>query len=482
MLAGVSVIKNKGFVLPRPTVEKLFKESTFLGGANPMKGDPGFDIGYVDTLPNIDTFLEGLEAAKDQTLAFYFAKSDQKITEESSQPFRILNDAEGECILLAMLTGSFPGYVVENSPHSTEYHLVNELLIPKIKKMWKVHNGDLKSLTTEISTDTVFEKEMHNLSINDGKIIFWSATGEIKKFEHPKAPASFSADWGYLSNANFLGEGGSPAEAEKSEKKSGMMSFLGGGKKKEIADTTSLTDKNSIAKENKADTGVDKTQRPMITPPTEIRKGGVKKMKEWYNNNCMITPPDGSIREGVSAPANDAWIARNPEWSNNPKYKPFGAALEEMKQKVTESKSHPLIMSAKSKGILTELIDSEKVQAIVGSGKLLDPDSLKKRTEEVGDFFEQSGYSIEDTFRWDHEVLVLIGRKVGIEELAQLCVAYQTLVMDAYKEEAINGTPPKDAPATQPKDEPATKEKTEPAPADSGKKTGGMMAFLKKSA
>ena len=149
--------------------------------------------------PKPEAFADVSEVFGKNWMAFALGKAGQDILEEDIQPFELLKDKDGQVIAVGFFDGQFEGYTQPKSSHIDEYHLVNDVLIPKLKKIYRSVGGGIPELIEELN-DPVTKQDFNNCWTHRGNITIFTAEGPPITFTGQNI---YKADfnWGWTSNA-----------------------------------------------------------------------------------------------------------------------------------------------------------------------------------------------------------------------------------------------------------------------------------------
>lgn len=412
-MSKVILIKHAGHIIPRPMVERMLKlHTSFLGTAMPIPAHEDnaaeFLVEHMTDLPTVDEFMEVQEANKDLLSGVFFGEAKDGVNAEDYQPFTLVADANNKPLVTAMVEGEYYQEKHKDSKFSGEYHMVNDILIPSVMDLWENCGGELPKLIEKMKRP-VFKAIVDSQSINRGVVVVITQDGQVLKFEKGNTlGATFNEFWA----SNKLGYEEKSSQEAAIEKPS-RVGFV---RRAVAAVTPAVVVAKPVPEPVKADTAVV-PPRPKIKPHEDLIKKSGNKLKGFYENNCVSVP--NNWREGPEAEANDAYIAKNAG-----KWRKADEALEEVKKKVLgvpvkpeEKKPFVPIITPKTKDMINDLIKSAKVQALLSENRVLDP--AKAETRKLGSFSEQQGIPIEDMFRWDTEILEMVG-KADITALAMI--------------------------------------------------------------
>lgn len=443
-MSGLIVDLNVGHVPPKKYIElALAKFPHYIGSMVFIGANAGSEAELVfsgdDVLPGtLDEFLHDLEENKDDKTILFFAHAGLKktaISTESEQPFVILRDEEGHPLLLGMMEGEYFSGKDADPAHTDEYHVMNGLLIPKLKKLViKVCGSDIEKLDEELD-DEETTNSINALAGTRGIVVLQSITGKTKWYTKGNEDLEGEFPWGRVSNKLGFVEKSATEEIAKPTVTGRKTLFNRAKTVLHIADTKTVSEGKTIAEQidnPPADTAVE-PKRPLIRPPESVMKKGKNAVGGWYKewgHGCADALPT-NYKDGVEVEANDRYLAQNVS-----KYGKLKEKLEEFKKRAEESGAvlktgnPPItgVIAPNLKRMINELLDSGAIKAITEKAQVLDPSKLGTPPD-VAPFSAQIGRDFTETFRWDGVVLDKFIRKCSAENdftpVRQLIVEYQ---------------------------------------------------------
>lgn len=409
-MSKVILIKHAGHSIPQPMVERALKShKSFLGTVTPIPGDaPELSVEHMTDLPMLSEFMEMQEESKNLLTGLFFGEAKEGINAEDYQPFTLIADANNKPLVTAMVEGEYYQDEHKDSKFSGEYHMVNDILIPTVQDYWTNCGGELPKLIEKMKAPH-FKRIVDSTSVNRGVVVVITQDGQVLKFEKGNTlGATFSEFW----TSNKLGYEEKSSQDAVIEKPN-RVGFV---RRAVAAVVPAIVATKAAPEPVKADTAVVPPRVKIKPDPDLVKKSG-NRLKGFYENNCVSVP--NNWREGPEAEANDAYLAKH-----SGKWKKADEALREVKEKVLgvpvkpeEKKPFVPIITPKTKDTINSLIKSEKVQALLAENRVLEP--AKSETRKLGSFSEQQGISFEEMFRWDTEILEMVG-KADITALAMI--------------------------------------------------------------
>lgn len=223
MHTGTAVLKHAGCDIPDAYLSKVLENQTSIGVAQQVEGKLLVSR-RKKTLSMADMATIG-QALHDKECLFFFQTGPDPTFEDDVGPFEILSDSDGKPCLIAFLDGNFSQFEQQESSHSPQFFAVQEEILPRIKKLYNLHNGDVKKLMADISEDRHFAKDLINTLVGDrGSIILWASDCDPITFRVPVDESFTEFDWGTVTNN--LGYSDTPASVADD-----MLAELSGGSK-----------------------------------------------------------------------------------------------------------------------------------------------------------------------------------------------------------------------------------------------------------
>lgn len=169
--------------------------STYMGAA--CIHDGKLMVSQIKGAPKPEAFDEVTKAFGSNAIVFTVGKADHGFLDEDMQPFELLKDNDGNTIVCGFFDGKFEGYAVPKSTHTDEYHLVNDVLIPKLKKIYKSVGGGIPELIEELK-DPVTTRDFNNMWTTRGNITLFTKEGPVTFSSNTDQKGIFN--WGWTSD------------------------------------------------------------------------------------------------------------------------------------------------------------------------------------------------------------------------------------------------------------------------------------------
>lgn len=435
-------MKNSGLIIatkieqvpPKAYMELVYQKFPSFGGSvTALTDTKELHLAGDKELVPLDELMAALEENKQFISLLYFANSPQIITPESEQPFVFLRDEKEQRILCGCLEGVYAAKTkaeIDTSPHTEEYHAANNVIAPYLRKIYnRICKGDLEAFEQEMmDADTI---ETINATAEErGVAVFLSVSGKLFKCEKGNEKLGLEFPWGWVSNNLGLAstqyqELTPPAEETKPR-------GLGRFNKKptvpsvQIASTEPakvvVPDKGTaIHKENNpppVETAASAAvltdaARPLIGCPPDVLKKGKNAMWDWYDKNCTERPTKEEGLAGKKMPASDGYIAKHGKVWGKAKDK-----LEELAERIKTSDGKMPdvpVVSPRMRHVISEWLNTGVVKAVIDKGRILDIESLRAPPK-VAPFSIQMPYPLENTFRWDDQIIEGFLQKCATEK------------------------------------------------------------------
>jgi len=422
-MTGVIVLKDKDQLVSERYWEKVL-------GAN--KSCSGFafasngvvELGKLDKVDTLKEIQELHEAGKNFAIVNFFGNGS--VGKEDLQPFVVL-EKNGKPMLVAFLEGDFNAYGKTDSSHTNEYHLVNNILVPKSKQLFRLVKEDINQFMSELA-DPVTQSELINTTVPRGTITLIAGNGAIFSFEKNADKGTFP--WGWTSNTYGY------VEKNEEAKPSSSLANRFFGKKPEakpeppsIVPGKDTTQPSVLHKEEVARLG---------SPPKEVQgKGAIKK---WYRNNALqgVLPVNWSERPEVPLKTRPSQTVKSfkelPQIASTESIKPKDTAPKVVvpavaqtlptKTPVEHPQEHkvPIIPAEHKKDIIDRFLKTVDTN----SQEIVDPKTIQSLENKLPTFCEQVGLKgLDETFRWSFKSLVELG-EMSKEALATLAMNYRT--------------------------------------------------------
>lgn len=405
--------------------------------------------------PKAEQFAEISEALGTSHIVFTVGKAGHDLLEEDQQPHVILRNDTGQPIVSAFLAGGFDGYAVVKSSHTPEYHCVQEILIPKMKKLYKGSGNDLAALIEELKDD-VTQNDFKNCWVNNGNIVFMTANGPVVISSAANIKQG-TFNWGWTNDAfNYkeqtVAKDEKPAVVEEKPLTLRQKLLLKAGATKTTGETV-VVDKTVTGPAKPTETSAAAINAVMeeyedVRLPAAASDWVNKKKIEWWVGEIGYKPEGykdlkttakrrkgtkmGVLHPLFSEKAKEEAIAAGvatplPSENNAPAASveaPMGI-VEEVHVKDTSVKNvstafMPILSPKQKLGLKTSWMkDAEVVKTLGDDFKaVIDPKLLKEYEETYASFWDSFGLS-ETPRPLSYEAYVKLG-EVDIRALAKL--------------------------------------------------------------
>lgn len=148
--------------------------------------------------PTVDTFKQMTKEFGSSAMMFTVGEGDSTLLDEDMPPFELLKDKNGQLVAVGALAGDYSNHSVVKSTHTNEYHCVNSVLIPKLKKIYKSVGEGIPELIEELQ-DPVTANDFTHYWANYGDITILTESG-ITNFSAGNIKAG-EFNWGRTSDA-----------------------------------------------------------------------------------------------------------------------------------------------------------------------------------------------------------------------------------------------------------------------------------------
>lgn len=365
----------------------------------------------------VDQVNKMQEDYKDSVCFFYFSKFPEKFTEASCQPFVAIQE-DDNIGLVVFMDGGFDKKAIPNSKNSAERDVFDKYLKPALVRIYKGADKDIVQTMEEISTDPSLADLIGMLYEGQATVTILASNGDSCTFGRNEAHAEF--EWGEASNPCGFNSKSILEKAVATVKGFGSRSAKG-------AAVTASPESTGIPR-NVATNDSDEAHKYHAPPlnATKAEKG------QWYlSNNEGVIPPGYK-----SCP-----VILKMEYRQVKTLKDLGKAVDAAVRRpiaeVVPARRVTKPSTAVEKAVTTEVLPvsspaslkklaafakTELSGKIINEGRsILDPDRINELEKNNVTFTESMGLSgLEDTFGWQFEAGVLLGEKVGINELARL--------------------------------------------------------------
>jgi hypothetical protein len=435
--SGVIVRRLADTFPPNEFWVKVMEENPTAWGAvveSEVDGHKFLEINTGDGL-DIEVIQATLTQFKDSNITFYFCNSEIAISDKDISPFILLatpaedDPEQEEPRLVAFIEGNFPGYVKEKSSRPPEYHLVNDVLMPKLDGLFEMVDQDIDKLMENLKKP-FFNKEMLSYSVSRGTITLVSSSGVCLNYAQNDLAREFP--WGWTSN--HYGFGDAAPQAELPKKKPSM--FSGRSTVREKAPTGTKVEPST---EKIAAAIVPKATATAISDfkGWKIKKespGGHlsrSEVKDYYKSKIGYLPPGSEQKVAVNVyvgPDNKVWTfsAMNKALgmqaaglialANNPKrevkdVQPDNVETQEALAATTEKpvSQEPLpIVSPKGREHMNTLRSTDKYRKMISEGAeaIADPKAVEGFETKFVDFAKAMGVKTMMEFAcWDFPMM-----------------------------------------------------------------------------
>lgn len=219
-LTGMILNRLAGQALPTELLEKAVTENPTAWGVALVTPDglitsSGPDADG-DNGPSVELITGTVEQFAERNIHFYLCNSESAINMDDVSPHWIVEGEDGLPRIVAFVEGQFGGFERKDSSHPTSYHFVQDHLIPEIKEVYDLVDGNLPKIMTLINKDS-FKKKLMGHATSAATITFVMADGEATTLSTSKTSTGDNP-WGWASEA--YGFGVEPVKAAEPAKKS----------------------------------------------------------------------------------------------------------------------------------------------------------------------------------------------------------------------------------------------------------------------
>lgn len=203
----VIVRRSAGQDIPVEYLEKVVTECPTAWGVSIVSPE-GIQVSAGDN-PTVELITGTLKEFKDSDITFYFVNSEAAINMEDVSPHTLVEIDEVPKIL-AFITGQFPSFEQTASAHPSAFFFVNSYLIPKIRDIYDLVEGDLDKIITQLNKPN-FQKEIMLNATGHAAVTFVLENGKDTTLQIAGTAKEFP--WGWTSNA--FGYGDKTAEVKR---------------------------------------------------------------------------------------------------------------------------------------------------------------------------------------------------------------------------------------------------------------------------
>lgn len=195
--------------------------------------------------PTVATFKQMTEEFGNSTMMFVVGAGDGTLLDEDMQPFELLKNKDGELVAVGSLSGDFANHSVVKSSHTNEYHCVQSVLIPKLRKLYKSVGEGIPELIEELK-DPVTAADFQHYWGNYGDITILTSEGVINFTAKNIRAGDFN--WGRTSDAlNYKEQTVAKVETKELSMLEKLKAKMGGKEPAAAPDVTGPTTATSTS-------------------------------------------------------------------------------------------------------------------------------------------------------------------------------------------------------------------------------------------
>lgn len=210
MHKSVIVMKAKGHTIPLDFATKVLEAYPSCSGVGMIhKGKLVVQVSKEPLTP--EKLVKTSEKFKDLGMVFSFGRYDEGFLDRDIQPYIALDDANGQHIIIAFLSGQFPGYVLAGSNESPEHRYSEIYLTPKIAQLYDLSDKEDPKLMAFLQKETI-KNEMTMPATGDSQVVLMSRTGQVLVYPKDHNCRPTEAEWGWYTDPKLTED--TPAEAE----------------------------------------------------------------------------------------------------------------------------------------------------------------------------------------------------------------------------------------------------------------------------
>lgn len=472
--SGVIVHRKADTFPPNEYWEKVIAENPTAWGAVRVSEVDGHR--FLEINSGVDGIsLEDIQATltefKDQDITFYFCNSEAAVSIKDISPYILLcqpveeDPEQEEPKLVAFLEGNFPGYAQKDSSHPPEYHLVNDVLIPKFEGLFEMADGDIDKLMENLKKPH-FKKELLLTSVSRGTITLVASNGVCLSFAQNDLAREFP--WGWTSNHYDFG---GTAQKDLPKKKPGMFS------RSTVREKANVEPSPAIAEAVKApETGGAAIKNYTVKedrPGTHLSRSD---KKDWYKSrigycpqgwekspkvNVYVGPDNKVLTFSQMNKALGLEAAGLIKMANNPTRPGKDVDPDKVESQETlpaESKAVTAavlpIMSPKSREGVNDIRNKDGYKKIIAENAeaINDPKQAEGYETKFVDFAKQMGVkSMQEFACWDFEMRYELAKSnpqaaaTMMDTFANICIR-NGYFKDKAVTEQVEETPPKKKP------------------------------------
>src|SRR6185312_10442103 len=153
---GISVFCDLGFQIPPAYGKTLLKAPSNYYGAVVRKSsdNPGLMVQDYknklteDHLNKINKTFEGVR------IIHFLGQIPENTPADSLQPMKVLYNSTGDVVIAATLVGDFDSHMpqVKQTSQTSEWWCVNQKIVPKMQRLWRLCKEDPNALNEELKT------------------------------------------------------------------------------------------------------------------------------------------------------------------------------------------------------------------------------------------------------------------------------------------------------------------------------------------
>lgn len=197
--SGVIIKRNATLAIPAEYSQLALKENPTAWGAAIVTPD-GLLTSSASSPMDLEVLADTLKDFDNRDIYLYLCNSESAINMDDVSPYWILEKDDAP-LLVGFFDGSFPGFAKSESSHPSEYHFVNDFVIPKIQGMFEMCDGDLLKVLAQIEKP-LFKKELMVHANPRGFVTLVAANGKALTFGTGEGSNEYK--WGWVSkNYNY---------------------------------------------------------------------------------------------------------------------------------------------------------------------------------------------------------------------------------------------------------------------------------------
>jgi hypothetical protein len=385
-------------------------------------------------------------------ITFYLCNSDAALNKDDISPHTIIHK-DGVPQLVAFIDGKFPAHEKTGSSHPGSFFIANEYLIPKLRDVWDLTDGNLVKVMDFIKKP-LFKNELLLNVVDYGAVTLVSATGEALSFTKGDHHAEYK--WGWVSeNYGYA----VAAQEQKKEEPPPKRSMFSG--KSTVREKAPGTTGNAVDKPPPSDAAVIKNYKVVKWSPQKNASRSQK--KDGYKARIGYLPEGWA--NGVEV---DVYADSTGKILTISEVKKLGLAaaglpkLENVKEKeyvesaTTGSTVKKVvdeilpIMAPATRDHIKKIMSDPEVHKIIGENAeaIHDPTKIKELETQFASFSNQLGMkSIDDFIHWSYPMMYELGKE-RLDGLAVMAWTFKNMLAGARAKESKVKT--EDAPEIKP--------------------------------